>query len=368
MKRYELTKVQQKGKEFYVLVADPRVIVKLLVNYKSGEEQDTQRPWEEKRVREIARYVSGKFKDDENKKAIGLIPNAPILNIKGTIKIDKDEQGNYFMMLPETPNELAKYEGTIEAIDGQHRIRAFMEEYIDVDFTPDTMYEMIFSVFFQLSKNEKKEIFMITNEKQVKVPGNLLRMYKRELDLLKGDEVVYDLVCLLNTEDYSPLKSRVVIGSKKIKKGYQESQISKILNKSETYRQLETLVEDDHNTMARIISNYLIAWEQVYGVSYQDPGKETITKISGLRYVFFLFPTMLDILGQRQKAASIAEFKKIIEMLPDAVEVEDVFTDPTTAHAYKGEGATITLAKHHFTKLKAYEQKHKNSFNIAEGI
>ena len=367
MKRYNLSKVQQKGKEFYVLIADPRVIVKLLVNYKSGEEQDTQRPWEEKRVREIARYVSGKFKDDDNKKAIGLIPNAPILNVKNKIPLQEDEQG-IFVMLPETSNEMKSYEGTIEAIDGQHRIRAFMEEYLDVDFAPDTTYEMVFSVFFQLSKKEKKEIFMITNEKQVKVPGNLLRMYKRELDLLKGDEVVYDLVCLLNSEDYSPLKGRIMIGSKKIKKGYQEIQISKILNKSDSYRQLEAVVDDDHNKMAKIISNYLIAWEQVYGVTYQDPGKDTLTKISGLRYAFFLFPTMLDILGQRQKAASSAEFKKLIEMLPDAIEVDDVFTDVTTASAFKGEGATISLAKFHITKLKTYEQKNKNNFNIAEGI
>ncbi len=367
MKRFDLTKVNQKGKEFYVLVADPRTIVKLLVNYKSGEEQDTQRPWEEKRVREIARYVSGKFKDDDNKKAIGLIPNAPILNIKNKIILKNDELGDY-ILLPETPSELQSYEGTIEAIDGQHRIRAFMEEYLDVDFSQDTSYDMIFSVFFQLSKKEKKEIFMITNEKQVKVPGNLLRMYKRELDLLKGDEVVYDLVCVLNCEDYSPLKNRIMIGSKKIKKGYQESQLSKILNKSDSYRQLDALVDGDHNKMAKIISNYLTAWEQVYGVSYQDPGKETLTKISGLRYIFFLFPAMLDILGQRQKAAISTEFKRIIEMLPDALEIDDVFTDVSTAPAFKGEGATITLAKSHITKLKAYEQKHKNSFNIAEGI
>lgn len=367
MKRYDLVKVQQKGKDFYVLVADPRAIVKLLVNYKSGEEQDTQRPWEEKRVREIARYVSGKFKDDDNKKAIGLIPNAPILNIKNKISLQFDDKGPY-ILLPETANELSAYEGTIEAIDGQHRIRAFMQEYIDVDFAPDTMYEMIFSVFFQLSKKEKKEIFMITNEKQVKVPGNLLRMYKRDLDLLQGDEVVYDLVCLLNSEDYSPLKGRIMIGSKKIKKGYQESQISKIINKSDSYKQLDALVVDDHNKMAKIISNYLVAWEQVYGVTFQDPGKDTITKISGLRYLFFLLPTMLDILGQRQKPASSAEFKKLIEMLPDAIEVDDVFTDSTTASAFKGEGATITLAKTHIPKLKAYEQKNKNSFNIAEGI
>ena len=367
MKRYNLTRVRQKGKDFYVLVADPRTIVKLLISYEAGEEQDTQRPWDDKRVREIARYVSGKFKDDENKKAIGLIPNAPILNVKEKIMLQEDESGA-FILLPESAAELKKYVGTIEAIDGQHRIRAFMEDFVDPDFAPSTTYEMVFSVFFQLSKNEKKEIFMITNEKQVKVPGNLLRMYKRELDLLKGDEVVYDLVCLLNSEDYSPLKNRVMIGSKKIKKGYQESQISKILNKSDSYRQLEALVGDDHNKMSKIISNYLIAWEQVYGVSYQDPGKDTLTKISGLRYILFLFPVILDILGQRQKSASTVELKAIIEMLPDAVEVEDVFTDPTTAPAYKGEGATITLAKHHILKLKAYEQMHKNSFDISEGI
>ena len=48
MKRYDLTRVHQNGKEFYVLVADPRVIVQLLPQYKPGEEQDVQRPWEEK--------------------------------------------------------------------------------------------------------------------------------------------------------------------------------------------------------------------------------------------------------------------------------------------------------------------------------
>lgn len=366
MKRYNLSRVCQKGKDFYVLIADPRIIVKLLVNYKAGEEQDTQRPWEEKRVKEIARYVSGKFKDDENKKAVGLIPNAPILNIKTKIELQEDEQGT-FILLPETETEIKKLEGVIEAIDGQHRIRAFMDEYIDVDFAPETTYEMIFSVFFRLSKNEKKEIFMIINEKQNKVPGNLLRMYKRELDLLKGDEVVYDLVCILDTEDYSPLKGRIMIGSKKISKGYQESQISKILNKSDAYKQLEALVKD-HNKMAKIISNYLMAWEQVYGVSYQDPGKETLTKISGIRYVLFLLPAMLDILATRKSVASVAEFKKVIEMLPDAVEVDDVFTDITTLPAFKGEGATISMAKQHATALKAYAQKNENNFDISEGL
>lgn len=47
---------------------------------------------------------------------------------------------------------------------------------------------------------------------------------------------------------------------------------------------------------------------------------------------------------------------------------DDIFTDPTTAPAFKGGGATRTLARSHATKLKAYEQKHTSDFNIAEGI
>ena len=46
-------------------------------------------------------------------------------------------------------------------------------------------------------------------------------------------------------------------------------------------------------------------------------------------------------------------------MLPDALEVADVFTDQTTAYSFQGEGATTTLAKHHMSVLKAYEQKTK---------
>ena len=367
MKRYNLVKVIQKDKEFYVLVADPRVIVKLLMNYKSGEEQETQRPWEEKRVREIAKYVSGKFKDDDNKKAIGLIPNAPILNIKEKIDVQEDDQGAY-ILLPETTSELEKYSNSIEAIDGQHRIRAFMEEYVDPDFSPNTTYEMIFSVFSHLSKKDKKELFMITNEKQVKVPSNLLRMFKRELDLLKGDEIIYDLVLKLNNEDYSPLKGRIMIGSKKISKGYQEIQVSKIINKSDAYKKLKAWFDDDIEKIAKVISNYIRAWEQVYSVLYQDPGKETITKVSGLRYIMYLLPTVIDILAKRGETATVANFKKIIELLPNAIDIEDVFTDEMSSLSFRGEGATIKLAKDHGDMLKSYEAKMEKKFNMAEGI
>lgn len=366
MKKYYLNIINQKGKIFYSLIADPRVIVRLIMNIRPGEEQKTQRPWNEVRVKEIAKYAAGKFKDDDNKKAVGLIPNAPILNIKRKIELETDEVGTY-IVLPETDGEYLKYEDTMEVIDGQHRIRAFMKEYIDENISENTKYDMVFTLFYRLSEKEKREIFMITNEKQVKVPGNLLRLFKRELDLLKGDEEVYDLVVELNNEDFSPLKGRIMIGAQRISKGYQESQISKIFNKSDTYKILVARGLD-RSTMAKIIANYLNAWEKAYDVSYQEPGKETMTKISGLRYIFYLFPACLEILGNRKKHASAAEFKKIVDMLPEAIGVEDVFADQTTNLSFRGEGATIQMAKDHVMLLKAYEQQHQNNFDISAGI
>lgn len=366
MKKYYVNRVEQNGKEFFVLVADPRIIVRMIINVKAGQEQDSQRPWNEGRVKEIAKYVAGKFKEDNNKKSIGLIPNAPILNIKKDISVDKDTNG-YYICLPESESEFKTYLNTIEVIDGQHRIRAFMPDYIDVDFSENKKYDMVFTLFDKMPEKEKREIFMITNEKQVKVPTNLLRLFKRELELLKGDEVVYDLVVELNKEDFSPLKGRIMIGAQKITKGYQESQLSKILNKSDTYKVLNAR-KADQTVMAKIISNYLIAWEKIYDVKFIDPGKETITKISGLRYIFFLFPACLEILANRKKPAQIDEFRKIINLLPEAIEIDDVFTDETTSLSFRGEGATIQLAKEHTMKLKAYEQQHQNNYDISEGI
>lgn len=367
MKKYELRPVTQNNKTFYVMIADPRIIVRLLENYKAGQEQEAQRPWNETRVKEISKFVAGKFKGENNQKANGLIPNAPIINIKNNLKIEKDD-GGYYIMLPSLGNEFEQNIGSVEAIDGQHRIRAFMEEYRDPDFIDSKKYEMIFSVFDKLSLDEKKEIFMVTNENQIKVPGNLLRMFRRELNLLKDDEEVYDLVTKLNYEDFSPLKGRIMIGAKKISKGYQESQVSKILNKSDSFKEVQSLCgKDNVATMAKLISNYLSAWEQVYDVSFLNPGKETITKISGLRYILFLLPTILGILSNRKKTAKTEEFKRLIEVIPDATEITNIFADDKSSN-FRGESATIKYAKEHARLIKAYTVKNTEGFDMTDGI
>lgn len=366
MKKHYISKVEQNGQEFFVLVANPRIIVKMILNVAAGQEQAAQRPWNEGRVREIAKYVARKFKDNDNKKSIGLIPNAPILNIKKTIEIQKDSSG-YYVELPDSPSEVKNYSDTIEVIDGQHRIRAFMDEYIHIDFSDNKKYEMVFTLFDKMSEREKREIFMITNEKQVKVPGNLLRLFKRELDLLNGDEKVFDLVEILNKEDFSPLKGRIMMGAQKITKGYQESQISRILNGSGIYKAF-TARHLPEEKMAKVLSNYIKAWEKDYDVSYSEPGKETITKISGLRYILYLFPACLEILEGRKKTASVEEFLDIIKGLPSATDIEDVFTNESTVLSFRGETGTIQLAKDHGNQLKVHEQNNTSNYDITEGI
>jgi DGQHR domain-containing protein len=365
MKKYRLQEVRQKSSRFYSLVIDPRVIVKMIDEHKAGEVQVGQRPWDEKRVRDISKYVAGKFKDDDNVKASGMIPNTPIINFKNKV-IKKDNDG-YFIELPSDKKEYRNFSNTIEIIDGQHRIRAFMSEYLDIAFSDDTAYEMIFSVHEKLSIKEKKELFMITNEMQVKVPPNLLRMFKRELDLLKKDEEVYDLVYSLSVEDFSPLKDRIIIGANKITKGYQESQISKILNKSKVFILLKG-ANFDREIMAKILSNYLSAWEVAKDVSFRDPGKETTTKISGIRYMVFLFPSIWNILKRRKKTATIENFTEIIEQIPDATEIEDVFSGENESLWFRGEGATIKLAQMHAEMLDHFELLITDDYDISEGL
>lgn len=368
MKKYYIQEVRQKGKEFYVLVADPRVIVKLLIRVDAGATQENQRPWEEKRVKEIAGFVAGKFKENDSVEAKGLIPNAPILNIRDVITIQKDTNGTY-IELPETDDEFEEYVDTIEAIDGQHRLRAFMDDYIDPTFSDGIEYNMIFSLFYQMSKQEKKEIFMVTNEKQKEVPKNLLRFIKKDLGLLKDDEEIYDLVVGLNEEDGSPLKGRIEIGAEKLApRGYAENQLSKIINNSNTYKVLHAQKKHDNDTMIKLISAYLNAWETVYKVKFRKPGKDTVTKIAGLRYIFYLFQTCLEILIDTRSKNPLEDFEKYIRLLPDATKIADVFTDPATSLTFRGEGATVKLARDHAVQLKAYVQSNQDDFDITAGL
>ena len=230
MKKVIVNKITQKSVDFYSMIIDPRLIAKLRKKYTAGEKQDVQRPWIENKVTDISEYVAGKT-IVENKKSLGLIPNAPIINVKKDLRVQQEEitiigsngdrrvETQYFILFPETDEEIENCQNQLEIIDGQHRIIAFDQSYMDPNFSNDQPYEMNFSLFDNLTDNQRKEIFMVTNEKQDKVAKNLLRYIKKSLGLLIGeDNITYDILDYLNNESSSPLYQRIMFGADKIKR------------------------------------------------------------------------------------------------------------------------------------------------------
>lgn len=355
IKKIYLTPVRQKDRSFFTAVLDARSVAAIMHRSKEDEILDSQRPWSKPKVAEIADYVNGHMKfSGEIKSVKGLLPNAPIISIKSPLEIEHSCDGSYFIRFPENKMDFANFADAIEVIDGQHRLLAFAEDLKNPCFTDDIPYEMIFSIFPPMDREDKQELFMITNEKQTKVEPNLLRLLKKQLNLLGDDEKVFDFVSRLNTADYSPLRDRIMIGSADIPKGYKEGQLSKILDKSGSFAKLEAFTRNDQSKMCRGFSIYLNAWETVYDVSYQNPGKSILTKISGLRYILYLFPDMLHLLELQNKLATKDAFISLINQLATAIDVNNVFTHPDTSLAFRGEGATIKLAREHSKQLITY--------------
>lgn len=364
MKRIDLYPIVQKGETFWFFKDDPRKIVKLLPDVKNGVEQEAQRPWIKKKVEEISDYIGGKIKfQGITLKCKGLLPSAPVLDINGDLKVEKDEKG-YFINFPESEEEFKSFKGFIEPIDGQHRIRAFMNEFLKLNLKDSDVYEMVFFVFNSLSIKEKRELFLITNEKHESMSKNLLRKMKKWLGLLEGDdERIFDIVEALNTENFSPIKDKIIVGENKIKNGWKESQVSRILSKSNTFSKLKEL---DEEKIEKIISNYLKAWEDVYGLNIKNNTTEIISKISGFRYIMYYFPSIYDALIEEKLNATKENFKKFILYTKEVTNMNSVFD--VERNAFKGEGATLSLIHDHIGLYNKLIKEKLNKFDPSEGI
>ena len=118
----------------------------------------------------------------------------------------------------------------------------------------------------------------------------------------------------------------------------------------------------------KLLSAYLKAWESTYKVSFQKPSSSALTKISGIRYAMYLLPACFDILTSTKTLPSEKAFKNIIQKLPLATGISDVFTDPATSLAFRGGGATVKLAKEHSTMLVKYATATTPKFDLSEGF
>lgn len=366
MKKVFLLEVKQKDKSFFMGVLDPRKVVKLIDIPAKNTNQETNRPWKEKRVEEIADYVAGKKNISDKKDAVqmanGYIPNCPILSLAHPFQIYK-ENGMSYIEFPEMEEEIEKYYGSITVLDGQHRLISFDDHYIDptvVDFE----YNMGFILFTDLTINEKREIFMITNDMQEKVESNVLKLMKRWLGLLtEKEDYLYKITERLNQEDISALRGKIIIGGNKISGGFKAAQIIKMLDKSGIYDKISNKSEEEQ---IKILCTYFNAWKEVYSGKFLN-SKHFMGKTTGLRYVCFLFPVIGDILWKLKKGYTKENIKDILSVLRSiTIDNEKVYED--MRYVVRSESGTISIARSHGEELKNNLLNNEEQFNIFDAI
>lgn len=369
MKKVPLLEVKQHNDVFLAAKVDPRELVMLADDIQVGTTQDAQRPLEKKHLLEIASFVA------QN----GDLPSSVIISTKKnssghclrrvsesvTVLHENGSQEKnlqHYMLFPESKEEFEQYKGTIDIIDGQHRIFSFHKDFRSPDLKDDVPYEMLVSIYELPVLSKRRMLFMTTNEKQKAVSGNLLLWLRKKLDLLSDQEkTYYPLVESLSLENCSPLKGRIIMNAEKITKGYKAKELIKILGKTFPSTMLIGSAPATDTQKFDAICKYLHGWESHYGLSFQSPGRETMTKISGLRYILWLFPTFWEIAISQKEKWDDNFFDKIIADFETAIGQNSLFKNSIN---FRGEGATSTAVSQHVDIYKAWKATQtSDSFN-----
>lgn len=363
MKKILLLEIKQRDKSFYTGVLNPREVIKLIDIPPKDRNQDANRPWKEKRVQEISKYVAGNMnisdKKDQARMAKGYIANCPILSLSNVFEIKK-ENGLSYLYFPESEEEFNEYKGNMTVLDGQHRLIAFSDEYIDPTFSNFDSYNMGFVLFNDLTTSEMREIFMVTNDKQEKVESNVLKLMKRWLGLLSAQEdSIYRLAEKLNEETISPLRGKIIIGGNKIAGGFKAAQIIKILDKSGVYDKIMGYSEEQQ---IKFICVYLNAWKEVYSGEFLNV-KYFLGKTTGIRYICFLFTVILDILENQKNKYEKENIKNILSKLYK-ITILNAEAHDALKLAVRSESGTIAVARQHGEILKDMLFNNRERFKV----
>ncbi len=371
MKKVYLLKVVQHNITSYTGSLDARELVKLSKNIEVSTVQEAQRPLSGNKVKEIAQHV--------NSGEDGLIPGSIIIaTTTPVVTVHPDHSTGipnlYYMDFPETDHEFEQFKDSIEVMDGQHRLFSFREEYLCLDNA--VRYDMPFNMYIMPTLRQRRMIFKIANEKQDKVNANLLMWFREMLGMFSAKERKYHpLVKMLNEENNSLLKSRIIMGAEKIKYGIKGSQLVKIFDKAK----LDSLVfrgaplSDDQRFT--LICEYLKGWQRATGCDFSTQERRfgPLTKISGLRYIVLLIPAMYEKIIAEHKEIDETVFSEIIAKLyvtmgttpKDFFDEDSLYNtdNPESLYAFRGEGATVSLSESHAAILKNMDITLEDDYN-----
>lgn len=287
MKKIYLQKIRQHEQDCYIGKIDPRVLVRVASKVEMSATQDAQRPLNEKRVKDIAKYVGNES---------GILPNTLTLATKDSCFDVKSVEGQdlYYIEFPETELEFANYHEKIDVMDGQHRLYSFLPHICLLH--QDKPYEIGFTLYIRPNLAQRRQIFVSCNEKQEKVSGNLLMWFKAQLNMLTDDERNFYNVVQRLSEEY-PLRGHVKMNAERFLNGVNAKEVMAALKqaKIQNFEINGVLLTDDQKI--KLINTYLIAWENFAGFKFASSKLReagAAIKMAGLKYMILLLPKIWE--------------------------------------------------------------------------
>lgn len=354
MKDIYLLEVQQHNMKRYIGTVDAKSLVRLATTAELNAVQDAQRPIKEKRLNEIADFVSNDgtlstsivigTKDDR----LSVEP----VTIKGIPNLFK-------MRFPETDQEFNDYKDSFDIMDGQHRLFSFLDDYCKL--ADDEVFEITFEMYVMPTMRERRLIFKNTNEKQEKVGSNLLMWFREKLNMLNEKERIYHpVVSLLNTENSSPLQGRIIMGAEKVVGGLRAQQIITTLDKYDIAYVAGDQLSDEK--MFTLISEYLSGWEKAVDskIASRDPELGSFSKMAGFRFMIIMLPDFYQKAINEKQTFTKAFVASTLKTLfaDNGIEPRDLFDKESDyykqlgANPFAGETSTVSLAREWSNKLR----------------
>lgn len=338
MKKIFLQEVKQHGTTCYIGKIDPRDLVRVATKVEMSAVQDAQRPLNEKRVKEIAKYVGEG----------GILPNTLTLATKDTsfeVKQSSDPS-IFYIDFPESDAEFENFKEKIDVMDGQHRLYSFLDDMRNLQ--QDIEFEIGFTLYIRPTLASRRQIFVSCNEKQEKVSGNLLMWFRAQLNMLSVEEKNFYNVVQKLSEEY-PLRGHIKMNAEKIKNGVNAKEIMAAMKQAKI-QDLE--IDGQHlsdEQKVKLINTYLVAWENFANFKFaQSKPREAgaAVKMAGLKFMILLLPKIWERALSLQKPFKEDFVKGILNQLATSlgVERESFFTSEDTKMSFRDRTAVDLFA------------------------
>lgn len=285
MKRIYLQRIVQHSEVCYVGKIDPRDLVKVATRVEMSATQDAQRPLNEKRVKDIAKYVSSD----------GILPNTLTISTNDNsfeIHSLPDCEGIYYIDFPSEADEFPRFSNKIDVMDGQHRLYSFLPDICLMK--RDVKFEVGFTLYDRPLLTQRRKIFISCNEKQEKVSGNLLMWFREKLNMLSDEEKNFFHV-VQQLKDSYPLQGHIIMSAEKITNGVKAKEIMAAMKQAKIQDMMVSGSPLSDELKVRVINTYLSAWEKFANFKFSTSKlKEAgpAIKMAGLKFMLLLLPTI----------------------------------------------------------------------------